>query len=121
MHRSALPRKLMTYKPTGGIVAAPTSSLPEQLGGPRNWDYRYTWIRDASFTLYALLRLGFTSEAEAFMGWLTDGVRGSAPVRVGNGAAEQLQLDIYGELMDSVYLYNKYGKPIYHETWASSS
>jgi GH15 family glucan-1,4-alpha-glucosidase len=126
-------------------VAAPTASLPEQLGGERNWDYRYTWIR------YALLRLGFTEEAEAFMGWLTDrfregeehasgplqvmygidgrsdlteevlshleGYAGSAPVRIGNAAAEQLQLDIYGELMDSVYLFNKHGRPIYHDAW----
>ena len=149
VHRSALTLKMLTSKKYGSIVAAPTFALPEELGGERNWDYRYTWIRDASFTLYGLIRLGFTKEASAFMKWVEErcfnlnpdgslqimygidgrkelkeeslthleGYRKSAPVRIGNGAYDQLQLDIYGELMDAVYLYDKYGEPISFQLW----
>jgi len=149
VHRSALLLKLLISREHGSLIAAPTFSLPENIGGVRNWDYRFTWLRDATFTLYALIRLGFVDEAEAFINWLngrlnddaergplqlmygTDGrqkldeftldhlagYENSRPVRIGNAAYRQLQLDIYGEMMDSIYLANKYGDPISYEGW----
>ena len=136
MLRSAITLKALTYRPTGGIVAAPTTSLPETLGGIRNWDYRYCWLRDATFTLLALMTSGFHQEASAWRAWLRravagdpaqvqimygiagerrldewvvpwlSGYEGSRPVRIGNAAAKQLQLDIYGEVMDALFQAN---------------
>lgn len=149
VNRSALLLKLLCSQEYGSLIAAPTFGLPERIGGERNWDYRYTWLRDSAFSLYAFMRLGFVEEAQAFTNWLRDrlhddaehgplqvmyringdqeldeailenfqGYQGSRPVRIGNAASDQLQLDIYGELMDAIYLSNKYGDAISHDDW----
>lgn len=149
VHRSALALKLLTSRKHGSIIAAPCFGFPNEVGGERNWDYRFTWLRDASFTVYAFMRLGYTEEAAAFTAWLEDriaeipegktleimyridgspiggefhldhleGYMKSKPVRIGSTNHDQIQLDIFGEVIDSIYLYDKYGTPISRRLW----
>jgi len=153
VYRSALVLKLLTSKKHGSMVAAPTFSLPERIGGKRNWDYRYTWIRDSSFSMYSLLMLGYTKEASDFINWVEtkcmdishagqlrimykidgnkhideeiltnlEGYKTSPPVRIGNEAFQQFQLDIYGELLNCVYLFDNFAHPISYNFWVSLS
>ncbi|MEX2254526.1 MAG: glycoside hydrolase family 15 protein [Acidimicrobiia bacterium] len=150
VQRSAITLKALTYAPTGGLVAAATTSLPEWIGGVRNWDYRYCWLRDATFSLYALMSLGYVDEAKGWRDWLLralagqpekaqimygaagerriveyevdalPGYEGSRPVRIGNAACEQFQLDIYGELMDALHLTRRVGIPPDPSIWPLS-
>jgi GH15 family glucan-1,4-alpha-glucosidase len=148
LQRSLMVLKALTYAPTGGIVAAPTTSLPEWIGGVRNWDYRYCWLRDATLTLLALLNAGYVDEAAQWRRWLLRavagdpadmqimygvggerrltelelpwlrGYEGSAPVRIGNAASEQLQIDVFGEVMDALFLARAHGLPKEQSAWS---